>query len=135
MDSRPSVFLKKLIIYTLIIALLGFIGGYLSVNEFIQKWSWTLVLMFSITSWIMYKVLYSVSRVEGKKFIPWFMGLSGLKMFFFLIVLLGFVLMNRELAVPFVITFFGAYLLFSIFEVIHLLNIPLDGKKASNENS
>ncbi len=134
MDPILVKFRNKLLIYTLIVLLSGLLVGYFSGEEFILKWSWTLVALFSITSWLIYFMLFKESRVHPKKFIPWFMGISGLKMFLFLAILISFVFFNKDAAIPFVITFFACYLLFSIFEVIHLLKMPMGDKNTSDEN-
>ena len=51
------------------------------------------------------------------------------KMFLSVIVLLAYVFANKEDAVPFIISFFLLYILYSVFEAVALLKYPYPGKK------
>jgi hypothetical protein len=48
--------------------------------------------------------------------VRYFMAATGIKMFMMMIVLVGYIILNRAAAVPFVICFFIGYLFFMVFD-------------------
>ena len=80
---------------------------------------WGIWLFFIITTTTLHLFL---TRIKNpKKFILYFMTISGLKMFVYLLIILVYALIKREAALGFTLFFLSMYFLHSIFEVALLL--------------
>jgi hypothetical protein len=123
MNSLYLSFLKKLVIYTIIISILVIISMYaLPDNCISPTLPYLLLFFFSFTLISHYLQIKSVEK-SFSKFTSNYMLVTTLKLFTLLIVLLLYVFLNRNDAIPFIISFFIFYILYSIFEVIELQNI------------
>ena len=123
MNSLYLSFLKKLVIYTIIISILVIISMYALPDNFISPTlPYLLLFFFSLTLISYYLQIKSVEK-SFSKFTSNYMLVTTLKLFTLLIVLLLYVFLNRNDAIPFIISFFIFYILYSIFEVIELQNI------------
>ncbi len=63
------------------------------------------------------------AREDGMKYNRTFMALKTIKMFLALFGAVVFVLVNRELAVPFLIAFAIIYVIYTVFEAIALMKL------------
>jgi hypothetical protein len=77
-------------------------------------------LFFGITI-ALHIYLIKSSQKEIIKFTPRFMGATGIKMLIYFILILIFLLIDREHAVSFLICFLICYLIYTAFEVISIL--------------
>ena len=80
-----------------------------------------LIAFFVSISVLVHFILLKASNYRIAKFSTFFMGSVTLKLFMYIIFLVVYVLFDKENAVPFLITFFVLYLVFTIFETISLL--------------
>ncbi|MBN2175164.1 MAG: hypothetical protein JW731_13600 [Bacteroidales bacterium] len=111
-------FLKKLIIYTVLLAIIGFIIARLIPGEFITPTLPYLYLFFLSVTIIVHYILLKVSEKRTNSFINYFMLLTFGKLIFFLSIIITYSLIYRSDAIPFIITFFILYVFYTVFEVV-----------------
>lgn len=122
MPARIPAFLKKLLLFTAITGLIGFLILAALPKEFRSPaFPFILLFFFGITFFIN----NLMARSKGEKlsrFTNRFMLLTFTRLLLYIGVILIYVfLVNRSDAIPFVITFFLYYLAFTTFEVIEML--------------
>ena len=80
---------------------------------------------------------YLTKKADAKSFVMKFMGVTGIKLFLNLIVILVYGLNNKPKAVSFALIFLLVYFLFTIFESRQLINLYKSDKKkeAGNKES
>lgn len=126
-------FLKKLIVFTAVIAVLGYLSTYLLPPNYVTPaWPYLFVFFFSVTL-IVHNILLKVSKKRAQNFINIFMLLTFGKLIFYLSIILAYALINREDSIPFIITFFILYVLFTIFEVALSLSHTKAKQKSSSK--
>ena len=110
-------YVLKLFIFTILI---GLIGAVLFLtffkNYYLPVFPWLLIFFFLIT-FLAHIFLLIVTKRNISRFASMFMLFSMLKMLVYIIFIVIYLLINRDNTIPFLITFFSGYLLFSIFEV------------------
>lgn len=129
MKSVFLSFVKRLLIFSIVIALVVLACFYLLPSNFISPTlPFLLPFFFSITLIAHYLQIIS-SEKSFARFTTNYMLVTFLKLMLFLIVLLIYVFTNRYDAIPFIVWFFIFYILFSVFEVFELQNM----KKTNNQ--
>ncbi|CAN5326121.1 hypothetical protein BH10BAC1_BH10BAC1_10800 [soil metagenome] len=78
-------------------------------------------LFFIITTALIHSVLMNVSVNKPKLFVGYYMGITAIKLFGYLILIVIYALIKREAALGFTLWFLTLYLLYSGFEVVMLL--------------
>lgn len=82
---------------------------------------WLLWGFFILVTSLIHIVLVKAAEQSSRKFITYFMALTGLKLFGYLMIILIYALFKGKDALGFVILFLVLYFLYSIFEVVTLL--------------
>ena len=82
-----------------------------------------IVLFFILMSAFIHIVLVRAAEQSPKKFIMYFMTITGLRLFGYLIIIMIYAVLKREAALGFTLLFLLMYFLFSAFEVIALLKL------------
>ncbi len=114
-------FLRKLIIFTIIIGVAGFgIVQFIPAEYVTPTLPYLLVFFLAVTILVHY-TLMQVSKKRTLQFSNYFMLVTFGKLIFFLTIILVYFLLNREDALPFAISFFILYILFTVFEVVQSL--------------
>ncbi|MDA3906283.1 MAG: hypothetical protein PF484_09435 [Bacteroidales bacterium] len=127
MDSTFHQFSKRIIIISLITAVLTFILTYIIPEKFIS-YSWPYIIIFFLSiSLLVHRFLLKKSIDHQGKFINAFMLATTVKLLLYLAIILIYVLLNRYDAIGFIITFFSYYLIFTSFEIFSILKF-LKGK-------
>ena len=80
-----------------------------------------IIVLFYITSLIVYQLVKKISAGRPQKFIPMYTLISGAKLLFYAFSLLVFFLIFRVQAVPIAITFGFCYFSFALVEVYSLV--------------
>lgn len=129
-------FLRKLIIFTMVIAAAGYGVVQFIPSEYVTPTlPYLLVFFFAITILVHYTLL-QVSRKRTTQFSNYFMLLTFGKLIFFLSIILVYFLLNREDVLPFAIAFFVLYIFFTIFEVVQSLSMantkPINKEEEEN---
>ena len=82
---------------------------------------WVIWLFFVITTMLIHIVLIRAADQDPKKFVNYYMGITALKLFAYLIIIMVYGLVNRDGAQGFIICFLLNYFLYSGFEVVTLM--------------
>lgn len=128
-------FLKKLLIFTFILAVVGFtIAYFLPVNYVTPSLPFLFAFFLSVTI-IVHYILLKVSEKKTPAFINYFMILTLGKLIFYLTIILIYAFVNREDLLPFAISFFILYAFYTGFEVVvSLKHSSLKNRSNSIEN-
>ena len=128
MNSTYLSFVKKSIVFTIIISIITVILYFLLPNNFMTPTLPFLLPFYFSISLISYYMQLRASQKSFVRFTSSFMMITFLKLMLLIAVLLLYVLTHRNEAIPFIIWYFVLYLCFTIFEVIYLQQI--NDKKA-----
>ncbi len=121
-----SVFLKFVIslsIYSLFLVAAGIVTS----NYLLQEHSFAIVpfvlvcLLFYAVTLIVHYVLLKSGKQKAQPFVRNFIATTFLKLLAYLLILVVYVLLNRENAVSFIITFLILYLFYTVFETIAIM--------------
>lgn len=121
MDLSFNQFTKKLIIVSVIWALILYVlSVYLPAHLISTKWPFIIGLFFSITL-LVHIYLLKKSSNSHAKFINAFLLTTTVKLLLFFTIIVVYVLLNRNDAIGFILTFFVNYLIFTFFEIFSIL--------------
>ncbi len=118
MKLNYVIFLKKLLIFTLILATAVIGAAYFLPQSFVSPALPYLLFFFFSVTLIVHLILLKVSAKKGSGFTNYFMLLTFGKLLFFLTIILIYALLNRSDAVQFIASFFILYVFFTVFEVV-----------------
>lgn len=108
-----------------IVGLLVYIAGYAIKAKFGDAYYATelpwLIIFFEVSSILIHFLMTKKGNENPKRFPAKFMAIQGLKMFIYMVVLVGYSLTLMEQALPFVASFGLLYILFSILEAHFIL--------------
>jgi len=125
-------FLKKLTIFSLLLAIPGVIAAYTLPSEYITPTLPFLYVFFYSATTLVHYLLLKISKKKPTAFINYFMLLTFGKLIFYLSVILVYIILYKDDAKSFVISFLILYLFFTAFEVVQSLkqtrkaNVPND---------
>ncbi|MBM3404762.1 MAG: hypothetical protein FJY10_07725 [Bacteroidetes bacterium] len=115
-------FLNKLIIFTIIIAAVGFLLRFFLPAGWISPAFPYLVLLFFSLTLIVHAILIRISGMKFSGFQRNFLLLTMLKLLFLALVMVIYVFINRTDAVSFGVLFLALYIFYSVFEIVSLLS-------------
>jgi len=118
--------LRKFAIQLILLTIFCIIAGLLTFKSFLEEYYFTgyivmPVLFLGITLGV-HTYLIKASQDKPRKFTSKFIGATGLKMFIYIIFIAIYILIDRQHAIPFLISFLILYILYTVFEVISVLN-------------
>lgn len=113
-------FLQQTIIISAILLLAYFALTYFATTVQTSPATIWLILFFLLISNFVYYQQLKASTDRQTKFVNVALLSTGFKLLLFLAIIIVYALLNREDAVPFILTFFGLYLVFTILEVLHI---------------
>lgn len=114
-------FVKGFSLYTLVILAISLaVWWWIPKIPISSSFLYIIGFIFAFTLLVFYQLTKSL---EGKlsRFFNVFMLLNFFKLMLYLVVIVGYALLNREGAIPFIITFFVYYLVFTVYEIVALL--------------
>ena len=117
-------YLKNVIVFTALLSLVAGVLSFTLPDDYFVPQVWMILVYFLLLSAVFQFILTQKQKGEPKKYIRAFLATTTIKLFIHMIVLIVFALVNRDAAVPIIITFFCCYLLFTIFEVAMQLKEP-----------
>jgi len=128
--------LKKFIIRGIIISLILFIAGVFLFTTILKEYfSFSfpvlLVVIFLVTV-LFHRYLIRSTGESNRKFPAKFLGATGIKMGLYMILIIIYVVLDRENAVPFLLVFMIIYIIFTVFEVVSVLNYLKTNKEVSS---
>ncbi len=123
MNSDYLQYLKKLLIYSAIIAIVSFVLAFFLPDEYVSPSMPFLLLFFIAVSLLThYFVLKTVAK-RTSQFVNFFMISIFVKLILYIAIIVIYGLTNTADLIPFVITFFIFYLLYTLFELVAVLKL------------
>ncbi len=117
MQQAFNVFLKKIIIFAVIVAALEYILTTQIPSHLVSK-AWPIIILFFVAfTLLMHRYLLKSTEGRPQKFIFSFMMITTIKILLYLGIILVYVLLNKPDAVAFIGAFFLNYFLFTGFEI------------------
>lgn len=120
--SPYLLFLKKLLIYSAVLGFLVLLSWFIFPEKYFSPALPFLFIFFIAITFISYWLLVRSSQVKIVRFINMYLLITTVKLILFISILVIYILLNKKDAVSFGFSFFGLYLVYTIFEVISLVN-------------
>jgi predicted neutral ceramidase superfamily lipid hydrolase len=117
MNEDMIDFIIKLGVIGLVLAVGNFLLGVYIPSAVTPVWPW-LLIFFCLTNSFLFWLFNRAKQKKLSSFTNYFMIATFSKLIAYLAVILVYVLFNRGDAVPFILTFFVYYIVFTAFEVI-----------------
>ena len=114
-------FLKKLLIFTVIVSVLQYLLATQIPEKFISNALPIIILFFFSFTAIMHRYLLISTEGRPQKFIFTFMLMTTIKLLMYLAIILIYSLFNKEDALGFIGAFFLNYFIFTIFEIVEIM--------------
>ena len=121
MTSSIKSFSIKLFIFSIFTLGLLFLWKAYASERFQTNLTWLLWGFFVLSTAFIHYILIRVAEKDPKKFVGYFMGITAIKLFGYLIIITLYALLKREAALGFTLLFLVLYLLYSGFEVVMLM--------------
>ncbi|MCB0806905.1 MAG: hypothetical protein KDC05_13995 [Bacteroidales bacterium] len=121
MENNYLGFVKKLILYTIILAFLGYFASFVIPSDYQSPALPFLYVFFFSVTLLVHRLIINLTGNQPQKFIRMFMLLTFGKLFFYLMIIVIYAFANRPDAVAFILNFFVLYVLFTVFEVVQSL--------------
>lgn len=129
MNQDLRKFLLNLFWLTLVMGIAGSLFGILAPGQFVTPaLPFLYPLFYGITALIYYIILKAIQD-RFARFVNYYMIVTVLKLLAFIVLIVIYVLLNRTDAVPFLLTFFIFYLVYTAFEVVYFLKSVKSFKK------
>ena len=129
MNDTVKYFFRQIMIYSAFLAFASVILSLLLPAGTITPAMPALIVFFLILTWAIIRYLMKASEKSFVKFVNAFMITTGLKLLLLIIVIVGYIFLNRGDAVPFLVVFFILYLFYTGFEVYTVLYLSKRQKK------
>ena len=111
-------FIIRELLFTILVSFLAIVLFKTIFEDYYLKIFWGLLgIIALLTAFFHYSIL-QIKENETGKFTSKFMIFTGTKMVIYLVLITAYVFIVPENAVSFLISFFGLYLLYTVFEVL-----------------
>ena len=110
-------FLVRLLIYSAAVFALFYFAEDQLPKRFAFHAYWKIQIFMIVVAWVSHAGLEKAGLKGNQHFIRQFMATTGLKLFLYMIVMVGYAVLNRETAVGFIVHFFLMYVLYTVFEI------------------
>ncbi len=120
MNLSVKSFFVQLTLFSLFTVIILLLWQQYAAVRFQTGLTWAIWLFFIVTTAFIHLLLMKVAATP-KKFVYYFMGLTGIKLFAYLVIILIYALLKREAALGFTLFFLTMYFLYTGFEVVTLL--------------
>lgn len=121
MKSIYFDFLRKLIIFSVILSFIAIGLSFLIPKAYITPVLPFLFIFFLILTLISYYILIKSAQKKFIRFLNYYLLTTTAKLLLFIAVLFTYIMLNRKDAVPFALSFFILYLCYTIFEVVSIV--------------
>ena len=128
MSTAFKRFSIKVLVLSLILSILSFFMYDLFPAWITVNWPY-LMVFFIIANLILYKLSDKAKQKGMTKFSAFFMGATFLKLLLYLAIIVFYFLLNKEDAIPFLITFFAYYVIYTIVEVVSITRTNISRQK------
>ncbi len=127
MKSPFTIFIKKLLIYTLIIGFLSLVLAFFLPDKIVSPAMPFLLLFFLIVNAVTMNIVLKTLAKKTSRFVNFFMISIFAKLMLYILIIVVYAIADVGDIVSFIITFFIYYLAFTVFELFAIL-------KAQKEN-
>ena len=117
MKSALLSFLLKLLLFTAVLAIAGYLVFHYSLNEYFFPALPFVYLYFFLLTLGVHAILLKANEKRPQQFVVRFMAATTFKLTVSVAVMVICALLDREKAVPFILAFAVLYLLYTAFEV------------------
>lgn len=117
MKSSFLNFLLKLFLFTLVLAIAGYLVFRFSLNEYLFPALPFIYLYFFLLTLAVHAILLKANQKKPQQFVVRFIAATTFKLMFSVAVMVICALLDKEKAVPFILVFAVLYLLYTAFEV------------------
>lgn len=114
-------YFKKLSLFSIIVGIAIYAWNKIMQPEFVFQKAWYLLTLFFIITALMHAGFTRAGEKGGQHFIRYFLASTTLKLFFYLLIIVVYVMTKQADAIQFAVCFLALYLLYTIFETFHLL--------------
>ena len=122
MKQKYTRFFARLAFMTLLIALLGWALQTVLPDSTVSPAFPFILGLFFITTALIHLVLLSITRLNPRRFVSYFMLATFIKLLLYFIAVLIYLFNFRENALSFIVTFMILYILYTVFETILILH-------------
>jgi hypothetical protein len=131
MSVISSKFILKISLFTLLIfaCATGLFSTVLK-RYYLESYPYLILLVATVTT-VGHLWIIKASSANAMKFTTTFMASVTLKLMVYLFFMLVYLIFDRSQVIPFILTFIALYILFTIFEVIQVLNFIKNNQKRS----
>lgn len=118
-----KVFFGKILLLTIALAVISLVA-FNFVPDAYKSQTWPFVLLFFVlTNSILYFFYLRIHSRKVSSFANFFMLTTSAKLIFYLIVIVVYLYFNRDEAVPFLLSFFLYYIVYTVFEVKSIMKL------------
>lgn len=121
MRKKYLQFIIRLTILSLALVLIAYILNRLLPPRIISPALPYLFLLFYVIGALVHFVLLRITALNPRKFVSYFMLATFFKLMNYLIVILVYTLYVKEGILPFILSFFILYIIYTVFEVATIL--------------
>lgn len=114
-------FIVRLFIFSAAISLLAFIVKLIFPGDYFTPALPYLIIFFFAFTGLVHYILLKAGGMEARKFLNYFMIATFLKFFVYIVVIFGYIFVNKDDILRFVIAFFALYILYTAFEVVAIV--------------
>ncbi len=114
-------FFTRLFLFSVLTAGISYAWLNNAAPRFQTNMVWLVWGFFVAVTTLIHFVLLKAAEESPRKFVTLFMGITGIKLFGYLIIILLYAFLKREVALGFILFFLLMYFLYTAFEVITLL--------------
>ncbi|MFT4522520.1 MAG: hypothetical protein ACI8ZN_001470 [Bacteroidia bacterium] len=90
-------------------------------DEQIENWTWGAVLFYSLLTLFLYSLSDKLLKSGSKMFITYVYGSTFIRFLFSIFFIIIYLITNDLVSKSFIFSFIGLYLLFTTFEIYHLV--------------
>jgi len=135
MDAELLKYIRKLMVYTIILALAGYTATLFAPSRFLSPAVPFLYIFFFSVALIHHFLLIKSIRSNPKRFINRFMILTFSKLLLYFSLIVSYTLFARQDAIAFILAFVVLYLFYTVFEITHSLKAAKALKKKIEHSS
>lgn len=118
MDTHLKKFIFRGIIISLILIVTGFFLFTTILKEYFSLSFPVLLLVIFLVTVLFHRYLIRSADTNDRKFPLIFLGATGIKMGFYLFLIILYIIFDKENAVSFLFCFIILYIIFTVFEVV-----------------
>ena len=121
MDTFLKSFFTRLALFSIFTMMLLLCWQQYAPVRFQSNLIWGIYCFFILVTALIHRILLKAEEESPKKFVTYFMAITGVKLMTYLMIILIYALFKGKAALGFIMIFLVLYFLYTAFEVITLL--------------